>query len=94
MRLDSIVNGSFSFEFVHIIYQTPTVSTTDVGSHQTQLQPQLCQHIVSPTLGTHLATSPTASGTAASSKTGLKWTPELHERFVEAVTQLGGAESE
>lgn len=77
---------------LNTIYQTPTVSTTDVGSHHTQLQPQLCQHIVAPTVGTHLATSPTAFGTAASSKTRLKWTPELHERFVEAVTQLGGAE--
>lgn len=27
-------------------------------------------------------------------KPRLKWTPDLHERFVEAVTQLGGADSE
>lgn len=27
-------------------------------------------------------------------KPRLKWTPDLHERFIEAVKQLGGADSE
>ena len=27
-------------------------------------------------------------------KPRLKWTPELHQRFIEAINQLGGAESE
>lgn len=77
---------------LNTIYQTPTVSTTDVGLKLTQLQPQQCRQIFVSTVGTHLATSPTASGTASSSKTRLRWTPELHDRFVEAVSQLGGAD--
>jgi SHAQKYF class myb-like DNA-binding protein len=34
----------------------------------------------------------TGSGSAA--KQRLRWTPELHERFVDAVTQLGGPDRE
>ncbi|KAJ7513772.1 hypothetical protein O6H91_23G013500 [Diphasiastrum complanatum] len=38
------------------------------------------------------AGSPTTSGGGGSSKQRLRWTPELHDRFVDAVTQLGGAD--
>ncbi|XP_043693820.1 myb family transcription factor PHL5-like [Telopea speciosissima] len=36
--------------------------------------------------------SSVSSGGAASSKTRIRWTPDLHERFVESVNRLGGAE--
>ncbi|XP_042489601.1 myb family transcription factor PHL5-like isoform X2 [Macadamia integrifolia] len=36
--------------------------------------------------------SPVSFGAAASSKTRIRWTPDLHERFVESVNRLGGAE--
>lgn len=32
-------------------------------------------------------------GAALSSKTRIRWTQELHDRFVECVNRLGGAES-
>ena len=31
---------------------------------------------------------------SADAKPRLKWTPDLHERFIETVNQLGGADSE
>eukprot|EP00249_Psilotum_nudum_P012401 c23761_g1_i2 orf=494-1825(+) len=36
--------------------------------------------------------NPAASSGVGASKQRLRWTPDLHERFVEAVTQLGGAD--
>ena len=46
----------------------------------------------------HQRMSPYGSGEGTLSsmdpKPRLRWTPELHERFVDAVTQLGGADSE
>ncbi|XP_043690591.1 myb family transcription factor PHL5-like isoform X2 [Telopea speciosissima] len=36
--------------------------------------------------------SPVSSGAAASSKTRIRWTQDLHVRFVESVNRLGGAE--
>ena len=35
-----------------------------------------------------------APGQSAPSKTWIRWTQDLHERFVDCVNQLGGADSE
>lgn len=36
--------------------------------------------------------SPVTSGGSGSAKQRLRWTPDLHDRFVEAISQLGGAD--
>lgn len=43
---------------------------------------------------THAGNVVAAAGHVAPSKTRIRWTQDLHERFVECVNQLGGADSE
>uniref|UniRef100_A0A251JL23 HTH myb-type domain-containing protein n=1 Tax=Manihot esculenta TaxID=3983 RepID=A0A251JL23_MANES len=55
-------------------------------------QPQVHQQLPAPSGEIHPVLTPTSSTNNVPSKPRMRWTPELHEAFVEAVNQLGGSE--
>ncbi|KAJ1423237.1 SANT/Myb domain [Sesbania bispinosa] len=67
-------------------YNLP-VSQLSFSSQQEKLSPAFSAGNVSTTSG-----NPASNGSSVSSKTRIRWTQDLHEKFVECVNRLGGAE--
>lgn len=68
----------------------PAARSPTTGSISQQRQP--LQGFCAPAGGNQFVSSSTSSGTGPSNKQRLRWTPELHEKFIEAVKKLDGAE--
>jgi hypothetical protein len=84
--------------WIQTMYQTTKFSASSVMPERSKSQAGE-PWAPSPAGGpTYSAGSPGASGgggaAGSAAKQRLRWTPELHERFVDAVTQLGGPDRE
>lgn len=69
------------------MYHAKKFSTVSLVPHKTQGTEPVANPGVS---GSSAVKSPPHPGPAGSSKQRLRWTEELHSRFVDAITQLGG----
>jgi len=65
-----------------------SVEQLNFSSQHEKLSPTISAGSLSTSLG-----STSSSGNVVSSKTRIRWTKDLHEKFVECVNRLGGAES-
>lgn len=74
------------------MYQTKKFSTTSLMPQRSASQAPEPRGSSAAGASTNSAGSPGggSGGGGSAAKQRLRWTPELHDRFVDAVTQLGG----
>ncbi|CAI9301978.1 unnamed protein product [Lactuca saligna] len=68
------------------------MADVDVPTLDTTKQMQIIPRPQVPSIEVCPVSSPSSNGASSSIKPRMRWTPELHESFVEAVNQLGGSE--
>ena len=67
---------------------------TSLVPHKTQgVELAAVPHVKNTTSSAAASGSGSGSGSAGAGKQRLRWTSDLHDRFVDAITQLGGPDS-
>lgn len=81
------------FHFLVMLLQMPC-SITKTSSNIPAQQAPVHQQLSASSGEASAVFNQSSPANSAPSKPRMRWNPELHEAFVEAVTKLGGSESE